>query len=316
MALRPQFGFSADELAALLSPTPYVGRQQLGRGGVGVVYEVEHSFLGRRFALKVLHPHLAASPGLADRMRVEAQALGRLRHPNVVDVVDFWISPDGVPCVVMELLKGRTLHAELRERGRVPAGEALDLVSQGLRGLTAAHALGIVHRDIKPENLFLHQEQGLGARLKILDFGWARVVPGLSTRLPLPVAVPTQTGDTVGTPLFMSPEGARGEKVDLRADLYSMGVVLYAALGGFIPDTHSAQIPAPSQYAEGDWYPPGLDEVVLRAIQPEPEARFQSAQDFLSALQPLVRGSRPPGSLSEPPPMLGSAQHRKPSGAP
>jgi serine/threonine-protein kinase len=315
MAVRSPMAFSADELAQLLAPTPYVVRGPLGRGGAGAVYEVEHSFLGRRFALKVLHPHLAASPGLADRMRVEAQALGRLRHPNVVDVVDFWISSDGIPCVVMELLKGKTLHAELRERRRLPASEALELLSQGLRGLTAAHALGVVHRDIKPENLFLHQEQGLGARLKILDFGWARLMPGASTRFPLPATVPTQTGDSVGTPLFMSPEGARGERVDLRADLYSMGLVLYAALGGFIPDTHASSIPLPSEYAEGDWYPPGLDEVVLRAIQAQPDARFQSAQEFLSALQPMIGGTRPPGRSSEPPQVLGSSQ-RKPVAKP
>ena len=315
MVARSQMAFSADELSRLLASTPYVARGPLGRGGVGAVYEVEHSFLGRRFALKVLHPHLAATPGLADRMRVEAQALGRLRHPNVVDVVDFWISAEGIPCVVMELLKGRTLHAELRERRRLPASEALELLSQGLRGLTAAHALGIVHRDIKPENLFVHQDPGLGPRLKILDFGWARVTPGVSSRVPLPAAVPTQTGDSVGTPLFMSPEGARGERVDLRADLYSIGLVLYAALGGFIPDTHGSSIPLPSQYAEGDWYPPGLDQVVLRAIQPHPDARFQSAQDFLAALQPLVRGSRPPGPASEQPTVLGSSQ-RKPVAKP
>lgn len=315
MAARTPFGFSTDELSQLLSSTPYVARSLVGRGGAGSVYEVEHSFLGRRFALKVLHPHLASSPGLADRMRVEAQALGRLRHPNVVDVVDFWIANDGTPCVVMELLKGRTLHAELRERHRLAADEALELVSQGLRGLTAAHALGIVHRDLKPENLFLHQEQGRAVRMKILDFGWARVLPGGSHRMPSPAA-PTQTGATVGTPLFMSPEGARGERVDHRADLYSMGLVMYAALGGFIPDTHASTIPLPSQFAAGDWYPPGLDEIALRAIQPQPEARFQTAQDFLGALQPLVRGSRPPGAPSEPPPVLGSSQTRKTSGAP
>jgi eukaryotic-like serine/threonine-protein kinase len=315
MCARPALGFAAEELARLLSTTPYVVRSLLGRGGAGTVYEVEHSFLGRRFALKVLHPHVAATPGLPDRLRVEAQALGRLRHPNIVDVVDFWIAADGTPCVVMELLRGRTLHAELRERERLPATEVLELATQALRGLTTAHALGIVHRDIKPENLFLHTEPGLSPRLKILDFGWARVLPDFSERSPLPAALPTQTGATVGSPLFMSPEGARGEKVDFRADIYSLGLVVYAALGGFIPDTYSSTIPLPSQFAEGDWYPPGLDDIILRAIEWQPEARFQTAQEFLGALQPFARGSVPPRAPSQPDGVLGFPHTRKPQGA-
>lgn len=297
MRARPPAALTGNELERLLSSTPYVARGLLGRGGAGSVYEVEHSFLGRRFAVKVLHPYVALTPGLPDRMRLEAQALGRLRHPNIVDVIDFWIADDGTPCVVMELLRGRTLHAELRKRERLPATEVLELASQALRGLTAAHAMGIVHRDIKPENLFLHQEAGLGPRLKILDFGWARVLPDFSERSLSPAALPTQTGATVGSPLFMSPEGARGEKVDFRADLYSLGVVMYASLGGFIPDTHSNEIPLPSHFAEGDWYPPGLDELIIRAIQRDPSARYQSAQEMLAALQPLPRGSKPPGAI-------------------
>jgi len=280
-------GFSPDELAAILAGHPYVARRLIGRGGAGTVCEVEHSFLGRRFACKVLNRQAAEQPGLADRLRVEAQVMGRLRHPNIVDVVDFWVSPEGAPCVIMELLCGRNLHEELRVRRRMPAMEALELAAHALSGLAAAHALGIVHRDIKPENLFLHERPGFARVLKILDFGWARILPDGPAQTPSAQHVPTKTGARVGSPLFQSPEGARGEKVDARADIFSLGLVLYAVLGGFVPDFHAGQVPLPSQYAEGDWYPLALDDVVLRAIQQRPEARFQTAHEFLAAIKSL-----------------------------
>ena len=297
MSQRPS-GFSPDELSAVLAGRPYVARRLIGRGGAGTVCEVEHSFLGRRFACKVLHRQAAEQPGLADRLRVEAQVMGRLRHPNVVDVIDFWVSAEGAPCVVMELLQGRNLHEEMRVRRRIPAAEALELASQALSGLAAAHALGIVHRDIKPENLFLHERPGFERVLKILDFGWARIMPDAPARTPSAPSLPTKTGDSVGSPLFQSPEGARGEKVDARADIFSLGLVLYAVLGGFVPDFHAGHVPVPSEYAEGDWYPLALDEVILRAIQVRPEARFQTAQEFLSAIHSLRRASSP----GKPPP--------------
>lgn len=292
MSQRPS-SFSPDELSAVLAGQPYSACRLIGRGGTGSVCEVEHTFLKRRFACKVLHREGAAQPGLAQRLRVEAQLMGRVRHPNVVDVMDFWLSPEGAPCLIMELLHGRSLHAEMRARRRLPAGEVIELATQALSGLSAAHALGIVHRDIKPENLFLHQPPGFERVLKILDFGWARILPD-ATALMLSAPVPhTKTGASVGSPLFQSPEGARGEKVDARADIFSLGLVLYALLGGFVPDFHSGHVPLPSEYAEGDWYPLALDEIVLRAIQVRPEARFQTAEEFLAALRSLRRASWP-----------------------
>ncbi len=292
MSQRPS-GFSPDEVAAVLAGRPYVARRVIGRGGAGTVCEVEHTFLGRRFACKVLHPQAADQPGLADRLRVEAQVMGRLRHSNIVDVVDFWLSPEGAPCVVMELLHGRNLHQEMRARRRVPAVEAIELAAQALSGLAAAHALGIVHRDIKPENLFLHERPGFERVLKILDFGWARILPDDAPQSLAAPLLPTKTGDAVGSPLFQSPEGARGEKVDARADIFSLGLVLYAVLGGFVPDFHAGHVPPPSEYAEGDWYPLALDDILLRAIQVRPEARFQTATEFLQAIQSLRRASSP-----------------------
>ena len=148
-------GQSADAIDALLSSTPYRHRKYLGRGGMGAIHEIEHRALGRRFVLKVLHTRFAGEPQFVDRMRVEAQSMARLHHPNVVEVVDFWIAENGRPCIVMEFLQGRTLADELVRRRNLPVPEVIGVIRQVLSALIAAHALGIVHRDIKPENIFM-----------------------------------------------------------------------------------------------------------------------------------------------------------------
>jgi eukaryotic-like serine/threonine-protein kinase len=290
---RPFSSKSLDEL--VLGPTPYRAVELIGRGGMGEVFMVEHRFLGRRFVLKVLHQRFAAEPQYVDRMRVEAQSMARLQHPNVVEVVDFWTAPDGRPCVVMELLKGRTLARELASRGPLPVAEAVELTGQALSALGAAHRAGIVHRDVKPENLFVHEVPGHPRVLKVLDFGVARVLPGASSGAPAPLSLPTQTGAIVGSPRFMSPEAARGERVDHRADLYAVGAVLYVALAGRGPFDAGSDVPAPpSRYVEG--VAPELDAIVLRAMSELPELRPQSAEELAALLRPFSRLSRPPAS--------------------
>lgn len=281
----PGIGPSPDALAALLAATPYRALSFLGSGGMGAVWVVEHGLLRKRFALKVLHPHLSR---FADRMRVEAETMGRVSHPGIVEVVDFWIASDGRPCLVMELLSGRTLWDELAERGRLPLAEALDITRQILSALVAAHALGVVHRDIKPENVFLHEAPGFGRVTKVLDFGIARVLPDASPIAPAPSELRTVTGAPVGSPRFMSPEAWRGAKLDARADLYSLGILLYVMVAGQGPFDagHTAAEP-PSKYAGSAVS--GLDAIVLRAIEDSPEARYQSAADLLAALRPLFR---------------------------
>lgn len=267
----------------MLEPTPYRALRVLGRGKYGTVYAVEHEFLGKVFALKVLHARLA-SKQMLDRVRLEAQAMARLRHPNVVQVVDFWTAPNGLPCVVMELLKGQTLAHELEDRVRLPEHEAVNLARQLLRPLAEAHALGIVHRDLTPDNLFLHEVPEQGRVLKVLDFGLARVLPNMSELAPHPLADRTRTGAAVGSPRYMSPEGARGERVDHRADLYSVGMILYEMLVGHGPfDAGFATLLPPSHYLDSPLSPP-LDELVLQALHERLEHRYQSAADFLEAL--------------------------------
>lgn len=283
---------STRNIEELLAPTPYRAIGILGRGGMSEVYVVEHQVLGRRFALKLLHSRYASEPQLVDRARVEAQALARLHHPNVVTVVDFWVSDGGKPCIVMELLRGHTLEREMITRPRLPPAEAVAIVLQALSALEAAHRIGIVHRDVKPENLFLHDVLEYGVVVKVLDFGLARIVEGAS-RAPAALALPTDTGHIVGSPRFMSPEAARAGRVDHRSDLYSMGLVLYLLLAGHGPfDAGSSVLRGPSAYA-GPVVSHELDAAVVRALRERPEERYESAQEFATALERAISPSLP-----------------------
>jgi serine/threonine protein kinase len=290
----PAAGPSADALGALLSRTRYKPVRFLGTGGMGEVWVIEHRFLRKEFVLKLLHAHLGE---LAARMRVEVEAMGHLQHENVVDVIDSWVTPDGRPCVVLELLEGRTLWDEIADRLSLPAEEAIDLALQALSALGAAHALGIVHRDIKPQNLFLHHSRGYGRILKVLDFGLARVLPGTNTVAPLSRSSRTRTGTVVGTPIFMSPEAVRGEPIDHRGDLYSLGMVLYVMLAGHAPFEEGSVGPAPPSRYAGSRVSPELDAVVLRAVREKVDERYQTADEFSAALKPFLTPSRPGGPL-------------------
>jgi serine/threonine-protein kinase len=284
-----------DTIDALLMNTPYRVTGFLGRGGMGEVYRVEHAFLGREFALKILFARHAENPGVIDRMRIEAQATARLAHPNIVDVSDFWLASDGRPCIVMELLQGSTVARELTVRGPFSVQLAVEYTHQLLAALMAAHKLGVVHRDIKPENLFLHDLPEGSRILKVLDFGIARVLPEASALAPARPVEPTATGFVVGSPRFASPEGLRGEKVDCRADVFSAGLVLYSMLtrrGPFdnmrtTDNPEFFQVKPPSQRIDS-FIPPELDSFVLKAIRWDAAQRYQSVAAFASDLQ-LVR---------------------------
>jgi len=280
----------SQELESVLVGTPYRPLRRLGRGGMGEVYVVEHERLRRQFVLKVLRARFSHDPQLVDRMRMEAQAAARLHHPNIVEVVDFWSADGGRPCLVMELLRGSTLASELRARRTLAVAEAVSHALGLLSALAAAHALGIVHRDIKPENLFLHRQTGDRCVLKILDFGLARVLPQ-SPAVVQPLALPTKTGTVVGSPRFMSPEAARGQRVDHRADVYSAGLVLYVMLTGRGPfdhaeanDTFSLVADPPSLHAACS-FPAMLDDAVVTALKSNPDERFQNAAAFAHALE-------------------------------
>jgi serine/threonine-protein kinase len=271
--------------------TPYRVRMPLGAGGMGEVFLVEHTQLGREFVAKVLHARLASDARLVDRMRVEAQSLGRLNHPHIVQITGFGTTRDKRPFLVMEWLRGHTLTAELATFGQLHAKEAIRLAGQLLSALTAAHAIGVVHRDIKPDNLFLTIDADGTKNLKVLDFGVARVMPDAPDSAPNPLAVPTGTGVVVGTPRFVSPEGAMGQRVDGRADLYAAALVLYTMVAGRGPfddlegdqrllSAHALDDPPPPSQYTSPPAPSLLDAAILKGLSKNPSERFQTAIEF------------------------------------
>ena len=278
-------GPPAQPIQELLAGTAYQHVRKLGAGGMGEVHVVENRSLGAQYALKVLRADLVGDPLLTARMQREALSLGQLVHPNIVDVIDFWISPSGWPCIVMELLKGKTLAQTLAARHKLPVREALEIASQVASALGAAHGMGVIHRDVTLGNLFLHEVRGYSVKIKVLDFGIARHVAP-DDQAPDSLGIRTATGALVGTPAFMSPEAARGEPVDARADLFSLGVVLYVMLVGHGP-FDLASVRPPSRYEPG--ISAQLDAIVLRAIEELKEQRYQTAEELRLDLERQLR---------------------------
>jgi eukaryotic-like serine/threonine-protein kinase len=274
----------------------YCALRRIAVGGSGEVYEAEHIALGKHVAVKLLRKggeDAEEGEMSMERMRVEAQALARLRSPHLVNVCDWGHTADGRPFYVMDLLTGATLLREVGKRGCLPAPEAVGYVRQLLEGLAVAHRAGIVHRDVKLENLFL-EDAAEGARvLKILDFGIAKVLPHATGVEP--PSMRTGDGTILGTPRYMAPEQALGHPVDARADLYAAGVVLYELLTGRDPFYNvlgtarllhaavSREPPRPSQVAE-QLIDPALEDVVMRALAKRPEDRYGSAAELSAAL--------------------------------
>jgi eukaryotic-like serine/threonine-protein kinase len=265
--------------------TRYRTLRRLGLGTMGEVFLVEHAALRRRFVAKILHARHAYSEEYLARFGREGLTLGQMRHPNIIAVTDFDTTEGGRPFIVMEYLDGRTLDDELKERGRLPSSEAFVYARQILSALEVAHSKGIVHRDIKPQNLLLHSRAGALPVLKVLDFGAARDTHGFASP-----AVPhaTSTGAVVGTFAYLSPEGAHGRQVDLRADLYSVGLVLAAMLSGHPPTSSARRTPGVELVvADLDLprdVPVPIAPVILRALAFDAAQRFQSAAEFLAAL--------------------------------
>jgi serine/threonine-protein kinase len=264
----------------------------LGSGGMGEVYEAQHSVIGRRFAIKFLHPHLATNSEVVARFQREAQAAGSLENENIAAVVDAGTADDGAPFLVMEYLDGEDLAHLLVRGGPLPVPRAAYIIIQACRGLAAAHGRGIVHRDLKPENLFICKRNDASDLIKVLDFGIAKLHAGSAgTGL-------TQTGTTMGTPFYMSLEQARGAKeVDQRTDIYALGVILYEILSGAKPhpgDSYNeilyhvlTQEPAPLDSIRSE-LPAGLSAVVHKAMAREAGDRFDSAADLAAALVPFA----------------------------
>ncbi len=283
--------------ADLLEGSPYRILGSLGAGGMGDVFEAEHRGLGHRVVVKVLREPYTGRSEMHDRMRVEGQALARIRDPHLVMVTDIGTTRSGRPFIVMERLIGRSLRDEMLVRGFLPVVEAAEIGRQMLRGLSVAHEAGLVHRDIKPDNVFLCSTEDGRPFVKVLDFGVVKVAQaGRDPRTPEPLLIPTAEGVAVGTPRYFSPEQTRGSRdLDERSDLYSVGLVLYTMVVGAGPfdrcgsiaelfHAHATEAPLPPSKAATQPIPIGLEQIILRALQKPREERFQTALSFIDAL--------------------------------
>ncbi|MBX7190528.1 MAG: protein kinase [Sandaracinaceae bacterium] len=273
--------------------------RQLGEGGMGVVYEVEHALFDKHFALKTLHAALAARGDAVRRFLGEARALASLGHEGIVEVVDMGSDEAGTPFLVMPMLVGETLEDRLEREGRLDVELALEIGEQIARALAFAHARGVVHRDIKPANVYLLAASGAEAlRVKILDFGIAKLLDPDATR--------TGSGVMLGTPRYMAPEQwTRPRDVDARADVFAWGVTLHRMLTGDLPyawgDVMEArsELPAPDVRGDRPEVPIAFAAIVERASSLAPSRRFADAGELAAALAAVrpQRGSvRPSGA--------------------
>jgi Tol biopolymer transport system component len=275
---------------------PYEIVALIGSGGMGEVYRARDARLRRDVAIKVLPPAFSRDSDRLRRFEQEAWAAGMLNHPNLITVYDFG-SHEGSPYVVSELLEGESLRQRI-DAGPMPPRKAIEIGTQISRGLAAAHQKGIVHRDLKPENVFITP----GGHVKILDFGLAKLMP-----LPVAAAVPgdggvaqTLPGLVVGTAGYMSPEQARGQSADHRADIFAFGIILYEMVSGkpaFAGESSIELMNAilkeepPDLASGGRRVPPALERVVSHCLEKDPEDRFQSARDLGFALEALTSAS-------------------------
>jgi serine/threonine-protein kinase len=267
----------------------------LGEGAMGAVYEAEHVHMHKRMALKVLHAETTQRPDLVERFEREAIAAGHIDHPNVAAATDFGKLDDGAFFLVLEYIVGRSLRDELAH-GRFELGRALHVARQIAGAVGAAHRRGIVHRDLKPENVMLTERGADRDSVKVLDFGIAKVpVDELSGAPSDGGRALTRAGMIFGTPDYMAPEQAVGDHVDARADLYSLGVMMFELLTGSRPFDHdsvatlltmhiSAPVPAMASVAADAAVPPEIEAIVGKLLAKEPGQRFQTADELLAAL--------------------------------
>ena len=254
--------------------------EKLGQGGMGVVYKAVDTGLDRMVAMKVLNPDLSKNPELVERFRAEARAQANLNHTNLATLYAFMVH-QGTAIMVMEFVDGETFAQMIRRRGPIPEVEAIPLFRQALLGIGYAHRAGILHRDIKPSNLMLNKN-GL---VKVMDFGIAKVMGARGM---------TRTGTQLGTLAYMSPEQIQNRNVDIRSDVYELGITLYEMLTGHLPFESDSEFqimqdhvytppPPPSKY-----YPyinKGVEKVILKSIEKNSDARFQTVEQFGAALE-------------------------------
>jgi eukaryotic-like serine/threonine-protein kinase len=264
----------------------YTVMSLIGEGGMGRVYRGLDTMVSRDVAIKALHPALAADPELVERFRAEATTMAKLQHPNICQLYAL-LQETGQFYMIMEFVDGETLEARLKRYGRQELKPALHLACEILTGFKYAHSRGVIHRDIKPANIMITTD----GSVKIMDFGIARVMG--TSRM-------TLTGRLVGTPSYMSPEQITNAAIDARSDIYSLGIVLFQMLTGEVPFRRTSdfavlqaqvldQPPSPREIVGN--VPPAVEAILVKALAKAPADRFQSAAEFLEAIQSAVAGT-------------------------
>ncbi len=292
----------------------YIGREilngqfkilkKIGTGGMGSVYKASQPEMNRMVAVKILHAKLKNRKDLVSRFRREARAMSHLTHPNTVKVFMYGELESGELYIVMEYLEGRNMNQIVRRQGPLTVERAVPILTQVCGALQEAHELGMVHRDLKPENIFLTTTGGMKDFAKVLDFGLAKVT---ERELRPGSIMLTQEGMVFGTPEFMSPEQAQGLTLDRRSDIYSLAIILYEALTGKLPfdarssmeyiQLHVTKPPIPlDQRVPDKTFPPGLGDVIAKALAKQPDDRWSTAAEFAAALAPFA--SDTPASAS------------------
>ena len=283
----------------------------LGGGAMGAVYKARFAALEKNVAVKVMHPAIAADPNFVGRFHREAKAASRIDHPNSMRVIDFGEEPDGLLYIAMEYVEGRDLYRVIHEDWPISNADVADLLMQTLAALAIGHEAGVIHRDLKPENLMIlrqrNDEDKDAYLVKVCDFGIAKITERDDEVKP-PEGAPgapsggqklTTQGLVVGTPEYMSPEQAKGEKLDARTDIYSMGVILYQLITGRTPFTgdtalsivlkHITEAPAaPSVHYPG--VHKGFEAIALKAMAKDRNERFQTARSMRNALRETLEG--------------------------
>jgi len=263
---------------------------KLGEGGMGVVFLAEHPVIGKKVAMKAIHPELSRNAEVVSRFMIEAKSVNQIGHEHIVDISDFGTTPDGEFYFVMEYLQGQAMAERLKTVAKLPAPQALNIAAQVADALGASHDHGIIHRDLKPENIYLVGRGSNKDFVKVLDFGLAK----LTGRGDEKVTHKTRTGSVMGTPFYMAPEQCEGKaSIDHRADIYSLGVILFEMLTGKVPFggegygeiiVKHITMPAPSARAIEPALSPAIDALLFRAMAKNPDHRFQTMAEFREAM--------------------------------
>src|SRR5665213_1353190 len=290
---------------------------KLGEGGMGVVYLAEHPVIGKKVAMKAIHPELSKNSDVVSRFITEAKAVNQIGHEHIVDIADFGNTSDGEFYFVMEYLQGESLSDRLKREKQIPIGQAMSIGAQIADALNASHQQGIIHRDLKPENIFLCTRGGSRDFVKVLDFGLAKL-----TQNDQKVTHKTRTGSVMGTPYYMSPEQCEGKtEIDYRADIYSLGVLIFEMLTGKVPFggegygeiiVKRVTMPPPSVRSIVPDLPEYLDLLLYRVLAKDRDQRFQTMSDLREALLDPERYARSAPEVGIPDDLSGIARAAAP----